>query len=198
MPFQRGDRLITAGADSDEVLLVESGLVKVVLLARDGTESIVGLLGRGTLLGEAGVMGCQPRGAHIVALVAGRAVHLAGSTFLRLCNEDEGVRGLVDHTWRKRQQDADYRQLTQTRDVSTRVAMYLLRWARDLGGKSNGGLLLRGPSQRDIAQAISASEKSVEAALALLRGAGLLKTSRLTYLLTKPEALEQQLAEPNP
>jgi hypothetical protein len=122
---------------------------------------------------------------------------LAGSTFLRLLAEHTAVRGLVDQTWRDRQQDADDRQLGQTRDVPTRVGLALLKWARAVGTPTGSGLQVRGLSQRDIARAVSASDKSVEAAFSALRAAGHLTTSRLAYVLTRPDDLEQRLTGPN-
>ncbi|GAB3300316.1 helix-turn-helix domain-containing protein [Parasphingorhabdus pacifica] len=103
------------------------------------------------------------------------------------------VRELLDETWRKRQQNADDRQLAQTRDVPTRVASALLRWAKEFGRTTEQGLLMRGLSQKDIAQAVCASEKTVEAVLGDLRNAGLLRTERLRYWLPAPHALEARV-----
>lgn len=194
--FRRGDRLIVAGAVSDEVLLVEAGVVKAVLLDRDGTEKVVGLFGHGDLLGELGVTGHRPRSAHVVALSTGRAMRVPGDVFLRLQAKNRDVRELLDETWRKRQQHADDRQLAQNRDVTTRVAESLLRWAQAFGHATDQGLLMRGLSQRDIANAVSASEKSVEAALSELRAARLLRTGRLWYSLASPHALEKLIDDP--
>ncbi|MBW4721744.1 Crp/Fnr family transcriptional regulator [Saccharothrix obliqua] len=191
-PFRRGDRLITAGTPSDEVLLVESGLLKT-LLPGHGVEPLVGLAGRGDLTGELGVVHGRPRSAHVVALSAGRAVHLAASAFLRLRDQNEDVRALVDHTILKRLHDADERRLTQTMEVGSRVAAVLLKWVTEQGRRTDHGLRLDGLSQRDLADAVAASEKSVETALGGLRARGLLRTSRLSFTLTDPPALSRLL-----
>jgi CRP/FNR family transcriptional regulator, cyclic AMP receptor protein len=195
-PFQRGERLIAAGAVSDEVLLVETGLVKVVLADADGVETVANVFGPGVLLGETGVLDEAPRSAHVLALLDGRAVHVAARPFVRLYQEDAAVARLVRRTWGNQRRDADHRQLCQAYDVATRVRLTLLRWARSAGVPTASGLLLRGPSQRDLAQAVGASEKSVEAALAPLRAAGLLFTDRLAFRIPSPDLLERQPAEP--
>ncbi len=189
-PFAAGARLITAGSVSDEVLLVEGGAIKIVLADPDGAETLAGVYGPGALVGESGVMRGRPRSAHVVALTAGRAVHVAGSTFRRLVDENAAVRHLVDRT------ADDRRQLRQTHDVLTRVGTVLLSWARTVGVPTASGVLVHGLSQRDIAQAVVASEKSVEAALGALRAAGVLTTSRLAIRITGPDELARLVSTP--
>lgn len=190
--FTRGEYLLVAGNPSDEVLLLEAGVAKVVLPARDGSESVLGFLGAPDLIGERGVMSCQPRSAHVVALTTGRIVHVAARTFLRLRSEHVDVLDLVDRTLLRSQERADARQLAAVLNVTARVAVSLLQWAGDFGQQTEDGLLMRGISQRDIAQALTASEKSVEVALRALRSAALLETGRLSYLITNPVELRQR------
>ncbi|WP_162185658.1 Crp/Fnr family transcriptional regulator [Lentzea aerocolonigenes] len=193
-PFRRGEHLITAGTPSDEVLLIESGLVKVVLPTGAAREPITGLYGPGDLLGEIGVTSGAPRSAHVIALVAGAAWHVAGSQFLVLRDENPAVRRLVDETWRKRQRNADENQLRQMRAGATRVAMCLLSWASEFGTEIDAGLELRGVSQQDLAHAVAMSVKTIEPFLHVLRARGLLKTSRLCYRLPDPDGLGHFIA----
>ncbi|SDO80705.1 Crp/Fnr family transcriptional regulator [Lentzea jiangxiensis] len=192
-PFRRGEHLITAGTRSDEVLLLESGLVKVVLPAVGGREPITGLYGAGTLLGEIGVTSGGPRSAHVIVLIAGAAWHVASSHFLALA-DDAGVRRLLEETWRTRQRKADENQLRQTCTGAARVAMCLLTWAREFGIETGSGLELHGVSQQDLAHAVAMSVKSIEPFLHTLRGRGLLRTSRLCFLLPSPERLGRFIA----
>ncbi|WNV83404.1 Crp/Fnr family transcriptional regulator [Umezawaea sp. Da 62-37] len=196
-PFDAGARLIRAGEVSDEVLLVEAGAIKVVLAGADGTETLAGVCGPGELVGESGVIGRRPRSAHVIALTAGRATHIAGSAFQRLVDANAAVRHLVDKTLDDRRQVADDRQLRQAHDVLTRVGTVLLAWARSVGTPTTSGLLVHGLSQRDIAQAVTASEKSVEAALGTLRAAGVLTTRRLAIRITRPEELARLMSGPD-
>jgi CRP-like cAMP-binding protein len=195
--FSRGEHLITAGRASDEVLLLESGLVKVVLPTREAREPITGLYGPGDLLGEIGVTSGAPRSAHVIALVSGAAWHVAGSQFLALRDENPNVRRLIDETWRKRQRNADENQLRQMRDGASRVAMCLLSWAREFGTEIDSGLELRGVSQQDLAHAVAMSVKTIEPFLHELRKLGLVRTSRLWYRLPEPERLGHFIATPD-
>jgi CRP/FNR family transcriptional regulator, cyclic AMP receptor protein len=191
--FAVGERLINAGDLSDEVLLLDSGLVKVVLPTGREREPIAGLYGRGDLLGELGVTEGAPRSAHVIALVAGAAWHVAGSRFVASRASNPDVQRLVDETWRERQRNADDHQLALVRPVPVRVAMCLLRWARAFGDESDGGIELRGVSQVELAQAVAASVKRVEEALQVLRRAGLVRTGRLWFRVD-PDATGQFIA----
>lgn len=193
-PFRRGEHLITAGTPSEEVLLLESGLVKVVLPTSDAREPITGLYGPGDLLGEMGVTSGAPRSAHVIALVAGTALHVAGSRFLALRDDDQDVWRLVDETWRKRQRNADENQLRQMCTGAPRVAMCLLSWAREFGIEVGRGLELRGVSQQDLAHAVAMSVKTIEPLLRTLRDRGLLVTGRLWYRLPAPDRLGHFIA----
>ncbi len=175
-------------------MLLESGLVKVVLPTSDAREPITGLYGPGDLLGEIGVTSGAPRSAHVIALVAGMALHVAGSQFLTLRNDDPDVRRLIDETWRKRQRNADENQLRQMRTGAPRVAMCLLSWAREFGTVGGRGLELRGVSQQDLAHAVAMSVKTIEPFLHALRNRGLLVTGRLWYRLPDPDRLGHFIA----
>ncbi|USX49412.1 Crp/Fnr family transcriptional regulator [Lentzea sp. HUAS12] len=192
-PFRRGEHLITAGTPSDEVLLLESGLVKVVLPTGGAREPISGLYGSGTLLGEIGVTSGAPRSAHVIALTPGAAWHIAGSHFLAM-RDDRGVQRLVEETWRARQRNADENQRRQMRSGAARVAMCLLAWAREFGTEAGSGLELRGVSQQDVAHAVAMSVKTIEPFLHSLRERGLLRTGRLYYLLPSPDRLGHFIA----
>jgi CRP/FNR family transcriptional regulator, cyclic AMP receptor protein len=192
-PFRRGEHLITAGTPSDEVLLIESGLVKVVLPTGGPREPITGLYGAGALLGEIGVTSGNLRSAHVIVLAAGAAWHVAGSQFLSL-RSDRNVQRLVEETWHDRQRNADENQRRQMCSGSARVAMCLLAWAREFGTEVDAGLELRGVSQQDVAQAVAMSVKTIEPFLHLLRVHGLLRTSRLHYRLPSPERLGHFIA----
>jgi len=185
-----------SGEPSTEVLLVESGAVKVVLLAPNGSESIVGILGPGELLGELGVMSGRPRNATVVGHLDGVAWHVARDVFLRLLERDRDISVLINNTLQDRLYHADNRQLAfAALDVPTRVAAQLLTWARSHGEQVDGGLRVHGMTQRDLALAVTASEKTVEAVLRDLRAAGLVRTSRRAYLLPDPVALERLLRQ---
>lgn len=197
-PFSSGELLMMAGAPSDEVLLIESGMVKVVLTAANGSESIVGLYGPGELIGELGVISREPRSANVLGQQDGVAVHIPGEAFRTLLEQDREALLLINEMLRRWLRNADRRQLElASRDVPSRVAAQLLGWARDHGEWCGTRVVVRGMTQRDLAQTITASEKTVDAALRALRSAGLLETGRRRFTLLHPTLLEDLLRRPD-
>ncbi|MET0234793.1 MAG: Crp/Fnr family transcriptional regulator [Kibdelosporangium sp.] len=193
-PFQRDDRLMMIGTASNEVLLLESGVVKVLLSAGNGSDLIVDLYGCGELIGELGVLSGRPRSATVIGHSGGIAVHIAGAVFRRLAERDAGVLMFVNTTLDRRLRNADERQIAMaSRDVATRVAYQLLTWAKKHGEATPEGTMVRGITQRELAQAVNASEKTVDDAFRQLRCDGLVVTGRRWYLLPDAHLLEQLL-----
>jgi CRP/FNR family transcriptional regulator, cyclic AMP receptor protein len=187
-----------AGAPSDEILLIKSGAVKVVLSAPNGSESILGLYGCGELIGELGVLSGEPRSATVIGHVDGAAIHVPSEAFRALLAQDRETLLLINETLHRRLRNADHRQLQlASRDVPSRVAAQLLAWAKSHGEQTGSGLVIRGITQRDLALIVTASEKSVEAALRSLRDAGLVETGRCRFTLLDPARLEQLLSQPD-
>jgi CRP/FNR family transcriptional regulator, cyclic AMP receptor protein len=198
-PFSRGEVLIVEGDTSDEVLLIEFGKVKVVLHGANGQDSILGFYGPGELMGELGVMGQRPRSADVIARTTGSAVHIDAVTFRALVRRSPVVTTYVNEVLQQRLFHADQRQrLAVSFDVSVRVAKQLLSWARSSGEPTAcGGLRVRGLTQLEIAQYVTASAKTLDFVLKQLRADGLVITGRRTYLLPDPRVLERCLDDPN-
>src|SRR3954465_10057849 len=130
-PFRRGEVLMGEGTRSDEVLLIESGKVKVVLHGPNGADSILGFYGAGELMGEMGVMGDRPRSADVIARVPGIALHVDAHTFRTLLRDHPQLAAYVTDVLSKRLFQADQRQrLHASFEVSVRVAKQLLSWAQ--------------------------------------------------------------------
>lgn len=194
--FSRNDRLMVYGDRSDEVLLIESGNVKVVLSTDGGTELIAGFYGAGELIGELGVMNGIPRTASVIAHTSGSAVHVSGKLFLGFVSENRLALLHIVGTLQRRLRNADrYRLDNASQDVPTRVARQLLAWGQSCGRVTAEGTVVRGLTQKDLAQTVSASVKTVESALKVLRGAGLLHTRRCTFVLPNPGRLERSLTD---
>lgn len=197
-PFRRGELLCVAGEDSDEVLLIETGSVKVVLPGKNGVDSILGFYGPGAVLGEMGVLSGSSRSASIVARTHGRAVHVEGRRFLSLADEDPEVLRFVTDLLRHRLSLADKRQeYRASLDVPARLARQLLDLAREIGEPAGPGFVVRDVTQAELAQLVTASPKSIEYAVALLRQEGVLRTDRRYFQIVDAEVLERKLADPD-
>jgi CRP-like cAMP-binding protein len=197
-PFRAGELLCVAGELSEEVLLIETGSVKVVLPGKNGVDSILGFYGPGAVLGEMGVLSGNRRSASIVARTHGRAVHVDGTRFVALADDDREVWRFVTDLLRQRLSLADRRQeYRASLDVPVRLARQLLDLARELGEPEGPGFVVRGVTQAELAQLVTASQKSIEHAVSLLRKDGVLRTDRRYFQIMDADALERKLADPD-
>jgi CRP/FNR family transcriptional regulator, cyclic AMP receptor protein len=187
--FARNETLITFGAPSDYVLLIEEGLVKV-LLPGEGRELVAGIYGPGELVGEQGVLFSEPRSATVVAHTRGKATRVRGRLFQSYVDRNPVVLGALYVILRERLRKADHRQLSLVfQDVSTRVARQLLAWSETLGRQRDDGVVIEGLSRKDLSQCIGAGETTVDAVLKDLSSRGLVRTRWREYVLPSPQRL---------
>jgi hypothetical protein len=98
--FRVGEYLLRQGEPADHVLLLRTGLVKVLSVSPAGGQTILALRGPGQLLGELGSIDGAPRSAAVIALepVVAHSVSVERfRTFLR--TEPEAAFGLWDQTY---------------------------------------------------------------------------------------------------
>jgi CRP/FNR family transcriptional regulator, cyclic AMP receptor protein len=187
-----------AGSPSDEVLLIESGAVDIVLTAPEGVESIIGRYGPGELIGDIGVIMRRPRTAGVVGQQEGNALHVPGAAFRALVERDKDALMLVYELMCRRLLKADRRQLAlASRKVRHRIAAQLLDWAEDFGDPQGPTIVVRGVTQQYLARTIGASLKTVEGELGKLREERLLETGWQRFVLLRPELLESLLGRPD-
>jgi CRP/FNR family transcriptional regulator, cyclic AMP receptor protein len=195
--FHAGQQLIKAGAPSTEVLLIESGSVKVILHGDEGHEILANIFAAGELVGELGVLSRRPRSATVIARVQGVARHISTAVFLALVSGDPARWLFVSSIMQERITEADRRQIAYASwDVTTRVADQLLIWTRAMGTEDGEHLILTGISRKELAQAVVASEKTVDAALRTWTDRGLLVTGHKKFVLTDPAELERRVSAP--
>lgn len=193
LSFRRRERLMAEGDPADRVLLIESGLVKVVLSAPNGENMIAGWWGSGYLIGERGVLECRPRTSTVDGHWPGTATQISAALFRELIRNDPDMRALRDVTRIQQLSNADRRHIQASMGVEQRVISQLLEWVGRFGTSGPAGPVLQGFSHGDLAGSVLASRQHVDAVLQRLRAEGLLHTRHLRYVLPDPEGLRRRL-----
>lgn len=191
--FREQQVISRQGDRGDAILIIDSGLVKVSVASPEGKEVLLGLYGRGELLGEVSALQGTPRSATVTGHVPGTLTEITAARFGRFVTERPEILGAVLAPAAQRLRKADMDRLSYVgTDVGGRVAVTLLLWAEQYGTPSREGIVIGvRASRRELAQAVAASEKTVDDVLTLLSRARLIRTGRRRFVLLDVDALSR-------
>jgi len=81
------DVLFHAGDLGDGCYMLREGVVKAAVVAKDGQERLLAVLGPGSLIGELSLFDHQPRSATISALKPCKLWYMSKGAFFRLADQ---------------------------------------------------------------------------------------------------------------
>ena len=186
------DILFHAGDSGDGCYLLREGVVKAAVIARDGQERLLAVLGPGALIGELSLIDDEPRSATISALKPCRLLHLTKTVFFRLADDNPQVYRQALKLLAHRLRDTNDAVVAQgTVTVSGRVARAFASLAEGLGDEQPDGriLLAHRISQSDIAGMAGVARENASRAINDLLRAGVLARAGSFYIIEQPAAL---------
>ncbi|WP_181063398.1 Crp/Fnr family transcriptional regulator [Nocardia nova] len=194
-----GAVLLHEGEESDHVLVIESGRVKVSSSAPSGKQVVLGIRGPGELLGELSAIDARARSATITAISPVVATAVSGRVFRALLIRDGALTFDLLRTVVARLREADVQRLDYgAYTVAERLARLLLEYARRYGRAEADRVVIALPlTQTELAHAAGASREAVAKAFKQLRAIGAIRTSRRSVELLRP-ALLAEIAESVP
>jgi len=184
--YPKGSVIVFEDDAGDALYLVAAGQVKVVLIAEDGREVILSVLGEGSFFGEMAVIDEEPRSAHVIAMEDSTLLVLRRDDFQhRLRTSPEVAISLLrEISHRLRRADEKIASLVLL-DVNGRVANLLLRMAEDEGGDR----ITRKLTHHTIAQMIGSSRETVSRTMRNLVDRGIIQVTRKDITLTDRHSL---------
>lgn len=171
--FNPGDRLVHIGALSSEVFYLIDGIVKIVVVAETGTESVFGLRTSGEFVGEMSTLNGERRSADVVAVEPTAAVMVSADRFTRYLETLPAVSLALLRMQTRRLNEMTIRSMLGGRSVKARIAQRLLELSTT--SERNDVVEL---TQSDLAQFVDASREWTSKALGELRREGAIKTAR--------------------
>jgi len=184
-----------AGDDSDSVVVVLAGRVKVTVSTADGHEVLLAVDGPGDAIGyfEALEGAVGPRLATVTALEPVDCQVLTGDEFRSFVDAHPTVATVLLRWVIRRLWTSDHRRIEfGSLDVSHRLARYFLELADRPSGPEAGSIDVDIPlTQDELASLISASRDSVVRALTTLRTKGLVATARRRISITDLDGLRR-------
>lgn len=184
--YPKGSVIVFEDDPGDALYLVAAGQVKVVIIAEDGREVILSVLGEGSFFGEMAVIDDEPRSAHVIAMEGSSVLVLRREDFYtRLRASPEVTISLLRELSRRlRRADEKIGSLVLL-DVNGRVAHLLLRMADDEGGDR----ITKKLTHHTIAQMIGSSRETVSRTMRNLVERGIIQVTRKEIALLDRRSL---------
>jgi CRP/FNR family cyclic AMP-dependent transcriptional regulator len=187
--YPKGSVILFEDDPGDALFVVRSGRVKVVLVAEDGREVILGILGVGEHFGELSLIDDQPRSAHVVAMEESALIVLRRDDFRRRVEENPTVAWalLLELSRRLRRADDKIGSLVLI-DVPGRIARVLL----DAAAESGDDAIEKPLTHQTIAHVIGASRETVSRAMREFVESGWITTVKRKIRIADRAALEKR------
>ena len=187
--YPKGSVILFEDDPGDSLFVVREGRVKVVLVAEDGREVILGILGSGEYFGELALIDDQPRSAHVVAMEDSTLLVLRRDDFRKRVEQSPQVAWalLTDLSRRLRRADEKIGSLVLL-DVPGRIAGVIL----DAAEEGGSDVIERPLTHQTIAHVIGASRETVSRAMREFVESGWISTERRRIRVTDKAALEKR------
>lgn len=187
--YPKGSVILFEDDPGDSLFIVRAGRVKVVLVAEDGREVILGILDIGEHFGELSLIDDEPRSAHVVAMEESILLVLRREDFRRRVEQNPAVAWalLMEMSNRLRRADEKIGSLVLL-DVPGRIAQLLL----DAVTESASDYIEKPLTHQTIAHVIGASRETVSRAMREFVGAGWITTERRRIRITDRGALQKR------
>lgn len=186
--YPKDSIIMFEGEQGEALYVVLGGRVKVVYIAEDGREVILGTRERGDFFGETALLDDQPNPAHVIAMQDSELLVLRRDEFRRCLGDMPGMSlGLLRALSRRlRSQDDMIRGLVLL-DVRGRVSRLLI----DLADRNDGATVPKGITHNVIAQMVGASRETVSRTLRELTTEGMLQVTGRRIAIANREALSR-------
>ena len=194
--FPAGATLMHEGQIGEEVILIESGRVKVHSAIRDGRDVILRFCGPGDLLGEISVIDDEPRSGTVEALEPVEALAISATDFRGFLESHPPACLILLRMVTHRFRDADRKRIEFAASHTLgRVAARLVELAERYGEATDAGIVIDlRLSQEELAGWTASSREAVAKALHTLRDLELVVTERRRITVLDLEGLARQAA----
>jgi CRP/FNR family cyclic AMP-dependent transcriptional regulator len=184
------------GDDTESVIVLIEGRVKVCAPGDDGHVAVLGFRSPGDLIGELGAIDGGARSASVETLEPVAALVCPRRAFRALLDSSPALSAALRAVVVDRLRHADAERTDYgSHDVLGRVARRLCELADRFGEKSGDDIEITLPlTQEELANWCGASREAVSKALTQMRGLGWIETRRRAVVITDDEALRSYSA----
>jgi CRP/FNR family cyclic AMP-dependent transcriptional regulator len=189
--FERGATIMRRGDAASSMVVILQGRVRISVTSADGTETSLGMLGAGDVVGEMALLDGGDRSADVLAAEDAVLMTIQRGDFLPLLENSAGLclRLMQLLCTRLRETNRSVEEIA-TLSLSARLGRLLLRLARSYGSPMGHELRLDlRLSQKDLATLVGASREKVNRQLRLWQENGTLVFEHGYIRICRPAAL---------
>jgi CRP-like cAMP-binding protein len=189
--YARGQALMHGGQVPHDVIVLQSGRVKVSATTEAGRRVLLAFRGPGDLVGELSAIDERPRSASIEALEPVEAIALTHQQFRAVLEQHPSAALALLRVLSDRLRDADVKRIQFAGYTALgRVAFCLLELCERFGDAEEGAVDILLPlSQEELAGWAGSSLESVGRSLQTMRGLGWIETRRRAIRVLDRDAL---------
>ena len=186
--YPAGSILLGYGEETDFALLILQGHVKIVVPGPP--TRIIGLRGRGEIVGEMAAIRRKPRSASIFAINDVQALYLAGNKWLQFLHEHPRAALAQLYTADERLAEATRKTVESLLGAQQKLAKAMVELcASGLGTPTNDGIRLAF-GQQDLADIAGVGVDSVKQVTKVLREHSIIRTARQATIVRDLAAIQ--------
>ncbi len=192
--FDRNQVIFYEGDLGGSLYIIAKGTVKIVMMADDGREHILGLLHEGDFFGEISLIDGQPRSATAIAQEKVSIVMVSRDDFVRLLRENPemSLKIMVTLCERLRKTDKHVESLAFL-SAPGRVAQVLLNWCeRHAEGASTDIVIPHKMTRQEFASIAGTSRETLTRVLMDLQDDGLIRLEKAEIHITDRHKLREK------
>ena len=190
----RGNELFHTGDIADAIYVIAKGKIKLSHRYSDADprrESLLTVLGDGSVFGELSVLDPGPRTTTATAIGSSQILRLSSEDFYSLLAKYPQLQmGMLHQLARRLRQSTGYASDLVLNDVHGRTARTIMHLSDVFGEKGDDGIIVNhGLTQQEIAHMVGASRETVNKFLMELTEQGELSLSYRAFVVLDPEAI---------
>jgi CRP/FNR family transcriptional regulator, cyclic AMP receptor protein len=190
----RHDHLYRCGEYDEDVYLVVSGLVKVLIHTPEGRECLVDIYPAGEIFGELSLCGQIVRLETAVAMQESTVKVISSRAFLSMLRHESLLSGLAQYLASRMEEQQRIITSLLTANCEQRLAMTLLRLARRLGQKDPRSMrIAHRMSHSELAKMVGTTRTRVGQFLKRFRGLGLVAVTGELHLIVSESKMSRYL-----
>ncbi len=194
--FEAHELIVDYGDESNDVIFIISGQVRVLMSSAYGRHVILNHLDKGDFFGEMSAIDGRSRSASVIALYNSEVCVMPGEVFMEIATTIPAVARRTMEKLTERVRTINERLAEQAfLTARQRLCAELLRQSRPRAGHPGQRIVSPPPIQEDLANLISSRREVVSRELSALTKDGVIERSRGGLILSDVEELSRRVEE---